>query len=402
MRKSPLSTGFFLLHILPIFPIFAINLSVKSSWLSLNLFLFGLFVCCLPCPHLISGHAMPASSTLKSDINRQENISQNTAGNKIRMISLPNKKKDKLMNPNSLVSIDDLSEEQILQLLETARYFEEHPNHKILDGKVVATLFFEPSTRTRLSFETAVNRLGGRVIGFSDASTTSSSKGETLKDTIKMVSNYVDLIIMRHYLEGAARYATEVTDIPIINAGDGANQHPSQTMLDLYSILKTQGTLSNLTITMVGDLKYGRTVHSLLMAMKYFNPTFRFVACEELRMPREYIEFCKKQGIPYEEHSDFSREVIDSSDIIYMTRVQRERFSDIMEYERVKDLYTLRNSMLDTSRNNLRILHPLPRVNEIATDVDDNPKAYYFEQARNGLFARQALICNALGLEVGK
>ncbi len=306
------------------------------------------------------------------------------------------------MNPNSLVSIDDLSEEQILQLLETARYFEEHPNHKILDGKVVATLFFEPSTRTRLSFEPAVNRLGGRVIGFSDASTTSSSKGETLKDTIKMVSNYVDLIIMRHYLEGAARYATEVTDIPIINAGDGANQHPSQTMLDLYSILKTQGTLSNLTITMVGDLKYGRTVHSLLMAMKYFNPTFRFVACEELRMPREYIEFCKKQGIPYEEHSDFSREVIDSSDIIYMTRVQRERFSDIMEYERVKDLYTLRNSMLDTSRNNLRILHPLPRVNEIATDVDDNPKAYYFEQARNGLFARQALICNALGLEVGK
>ena len=306
------------------------------------------------------------------------------------------------MNPNSLVSIDDLSEEQILQLLETARYFEEHPNHKILDGKVVATLFFEPSTRTRLSFETAVNRLGGRVIGFPDASTTSSSKGETLKDTIKMVSNYVDLIIMRHYLEGAARYATEVTDIPIINAGDGANQHPSQTMLDLYSILKTQGTLSNLTITMVGDLKYGRTVHSLLMAMKYFNPTFRFVACEELRMPREYIEFCKKQGIPYEEHSDFSREVIDSSDIIYMTRVQRERFSDIMEYERVKDLYTLRNSMLDTSRNNLRILHPLPRVNEIATDVDDNPKAYYFEQARNGLFARQALICNALGLEVGK
>ncbi len=169
-------------------------------------------------------------------------------------------------------------------------------------------------------------------------------------------------------------------------------------MLDLYSILKTQGTLSNLTITMVGDLKYGRTVHSLLMAMKYFNPTFRFVACDELRMPREYIEFCRKQGIPFEEHTDFSREVIDSSDIIYMTRVQRERFSDIMEYERVKDLYTLHNSMLDTSRPNLRILHPLPRVNEIAIDVDDNPKAYYFEQARNGLFTRQALICNALGL----
>lgn len=302
------------------------------------------------------------------------------------------------MNPNSLVSIDDLSKEQILELLETARYFEEHPNHKILDGKVVATLFFEPSTRTRLSFETAVNRLGGRVIGFSDASTTSSSKGETLKDTIKMVSNYVDLIIMRHYLEGAARYATEVTEVPVINAGDGANQHPSQTMLDLYSILKTQGRLDNLTITMVGDLKYGRTVHSLLMAMKYFTPTFRFVACDELRMPREYVEFCRKQGIAFEEYTDFSREVIDTSDIIYMTRVQRERFSDIMEYERVKDLYTLRNSMLDTSRDNLRILHPLPRVNEINPDVDDNPKAYYFEQARNGLFARQALICRALGI----
>lgn len=304
------------------------------------------------------------------------------------------------MNPNSLVSIDDLSKEQILQLLETARYFEEHPNHKILDGKVVATLFFEPSTRTRLSFETAVNRLGGRVIGFSDASTTSSSKGETLKDTIKMVSNYVDLIIMRHYLEGAARYATEVTETPVINAGDGANQHPSQTMLDLYSILKTQGRLDNLTITMVGDLKYGRTVHSLLMAMKYFKPTFHFVACDELRMPREYIDFCEREGIPYEEHKVFSREVIDSSDILYMTRVQRERFSDIMEYEAVKDLYTLRNDMLETSRDNLRILHPLPRVNEIAYDVDENPKAYYFDQARNGLYARQALICRALGIKV--
>ena len=306
------------------------------------------------------------------------------------------------MNPNSLVSIDGLTKEQILDLLQTARYFEEPPNHTILDGKVVATLFFEPSTRTRLSFETAVNRLGGRVIGFSDASTTSSSKGETLKDTIKMVSNYVDLIIMRHYLEGAARYATEVTDVPVVNAGDGANQHPSQTMLDLYSILKTQGTLENLTITMVGDLKYGRTVHSLLMAMKYFNPTFRFVACDELKMPREYVEFCRKQGIAFEEHTDFSRDVIDSSDIIYMTRVQRERFSDIMEYEKVKDLYTLRNSMLDTSKENLRILHPLPRVNEINQDVDDNPKAYYFDQARNGLYARQAIICRALGISPEK
>lgn len=304
------------------------------------------------------------------------------------------------METKSLVSIDDITRQEILSLLEDARYFEEHPNHKILDGRVVATLFFEPSTRTRLSFETAVNRLGGRVIGFSDAKNTSTSKGETLKDTIKMVSNYVDLIIMRHYLEGAARYATEVTSTPIVNAGDGANQHPSQTMLDLYSIYKTQGTLEGLTITMVGDLKYGRTVHSLLMAMQYFKPTFRFVACDELKMPSEYKEFCTSHGIPFTEHTEFSQDVINSSDIIYMTRVQRERFTDIMEYEKVKDLYSLHNSMLADARPNLRILHPLPRVNEINADVDDNPKAYYFEQARNGLYARQAIICRSLGINV--
>jgi len=308
----------------------------------------------------------------------------------------------KIMNPNSLVSIDDISREEIIDLIERARFFEEHPNHKILDGKVVATLFFEPSTRTRLSFETAVNRLGGRIIGFSDASTTSSSKGETLKDTIKMVSNYVDLIIMRHYLEGAARYATEVTDIPVINAGDGANQHPSQTMLDLYSIYKTQGTLENLTITMVGDLKYGRTVHSLLMALRYFNPTFRFIACDELRMPKEYRDFCDANGIRYTETTTFDADSIADTDILYMTRVQRERFSDIMEYERVKNLYTLRNAMLADTKPNLRVLHPLPRVNEINQDVDDNPKAYYFDQARNGLFARQAIICRALGIDIYK
>lgn len=303
------------------------------------------------------------------------------------------------MNPNSLVSIADLSKEEILDLLKTAEFFERHPNSKILDGRVAATLFFEPSTRTRLSFETAVNRLGGRVIGFSDAATSSSSKGETLHDTIKMVSNYVDIIIMRHFLEGAARYASEVTDVPVVNAGDGANQHPSQTMLDLYSIYKTQGTLYDLTITMVGDLKYGRTVHSLIMAMQYFRPKFNFVACHELAMPEEYKRFCDEKGIPYTETTDFSPEVINSSDIIYMTRVQRERFTDIMEYERVKDLYNLHNSMLDESKDNLRILHPLPRITEISYDVDANPKAYYFDQARNGLYARQAIICRALGID---
>lgn len=303
------------------------------------------------------------------------------------------------MKTSDFVSIADISRDEILDLIHRAAYFEEHPDHKILDGKVVATLFFEPSTRTRLSFETAVNRLGGRIIGFSDASTSSTSKGETLKDTIKMVSNYVDLIIMRHHLEGAALYATEVTDTPVINAGDGANQHPSQTMLDLYSIYKTQGTLENLVITMVGDLKYGRTVHSLLMALRHFNPTFNFVACDELRMPREYRDFCRKNGLRYTESTEFSPEIINSSDIIYMTRVQRERFTDITEYEKVKDLYTLRNAMLDNSKESVRILHPLPRVNEINIDVDDNPKAYYFEQARNGLYMRQAIICKVLGID---
>jgi aspartate carbamoyltransferase catalytic subunit len=302
------------------------------------------------------------------------------------------------MNPNSIVSINNLSKEEIMRLLESARSFEANPNRKILDGKVVATLFFEPSTRTRLSFETAVNRLGGRVIGFSDPAATSTSKGETLKDTIKMVSNYADLIVMRHYLEGAAKYASEVTDVPIINAGDGAHQHPSQTMLDLYSILKTQGRLDDIVVTMVGDLKYGRTVHSLLMALSQFRVKFNFVACDELKMPYEFLKICDEKGIPYVCSTDFSPEIINESDIIYMTRVQRERFTDLMEYERVKDLYTLHNAMLDGSKPTVKILHPLPRVNEINQDVDDNPKAYYFQQAKNGLYARQAMICSAMGI----
>ena len=280
------------------------------------------------------------------------------------------------MKSKSLVSIDQCSKEDILRILDNARKFEENPNRKLLEGKVAATLFFEPSTRTRLSFETAVNRLGGRVIGFSDASTTSSSKGETLKD------------------------ASEVTDAPSNNAGDAANQHPSQTMLDLYSIRKTQGKLDNLTITMVGDLKYGRTVHSLIVGMSHFHPTFHFVAPNELRMPDEQKHFCDTHGLKYEEHTDFTEDIIIQTDILYMTRVQRERFTDLEEYERVKNVYILRNDMLRSSSENLRILHPLPRVNEIAYDVDDNPKAYYIQQARNGLFARQAIICEVLGISI--
>lgn len=295
------------------------------------------------------------------------------------------------MKNNSLVSISDYSKEEILAILDSAAGFEANPNRKSLDGKVIATLFFEPSTRTRLSFETAVIRLGGKIIGFSDAATSSSSKGETLNDTIHMVSCYADAIVMRHPLEGAARYAAEVSPVPVINAGDGANQHPSQTLLDLYSILKTQGTLENLNICLVGDLKYGRTVHSLIMAMSHFNPTFKFIAPEELKMPEEYKVFCKKQGIKFSEASELNDNFNDA-DILYMTRVQKERFQDLMEYERVKNVYTLKNVMLEDTKPNLKILHPLPRVTEIDSDVDSNEKAYYFQQAQNGLYVRQAIL----------
>ena len=298
----------------------------------------------------------------------------------------------------SLVSINTLSREKILQLIQRAEEFEKNPNSKILDGKIVATLFFEPSTRTRLSFETAANRLGAKVIGFADPKITSGTKGETLKDTIMMVQNYADVIVMRHYLEGAALYASEVAKVPIINAGDGANQHPTQTMLDLYSIYKTQGTLDNLNVFLVGDLKYGRTVHSLLMALRHFNPTFHFIAPKELAMPEEYKAYCREQGIKYVEYEEFNEDVIAEADILYMTRVQRERFTDLMEYERVKDVYILKASMLSKARENMKILHPLPRVNEIAYDVDDDPHAYYFQQAQNGLYAREAIICDVLNM----
>lgn len=299
-----------------------------------------------------------------------------------------------------LVSIHQLSVEDITRILDRAELFELNPNRDLLTGKVVATLFFEPSTRTRLSFETAVVRLGGKVIGFSDAATSSSSKGETLKDTISMVGNYADLIVMRHFLEGAACYASELNRVPIVNAGDGANQHPSQTLLDMYSIRKTQGSLYDKTIVLVGDLKYGRTVHSLIEGMSHFRPKFIFVAPEELKLPREYKSFCEEHGIPYEEYSVFDEHVINQADILYMTRVQRERFVDLEEYERVKNVYVLTNAMLEKSKPNLRILHPLPRVGEIAQDVDDNPKAYFIQQAQNGLYIRQCILCDVLGIEV--
>ncbi len=302
------------------------------------------------------------------------------------------------MKAKNLVSINDYSKDDILSILDLAEEFENKPEPDLLDGKVIATLFYEPSTRTRLSFESAVSRLGGRIVGFSDSTSSSVTKGETLNDTIRTVSNYSDLIVIRHPLEGSALYASEVASVPVINAGDGANQHPTQTMLDLYSIKKTQGTLEGLNIFLVGDLKYGRTVHSLLMAMSHFDTTFNFISPKELQMPDEYKMHLTDLGLKYYEHSDFT-DIISRADIVYMTRVQRERFSDPMDYEKVKNIYVLRNSMLENTKPNMKVLHPLPRVNEIHPDVDKNEKAYYFTQARNGVYARQAIIASLLNLK---
>ncbi len=298
----------------------------------------------------------------------------------------------------SLISINDYSKEECIKVLDLAEEFEKEPIQNLLNGRVVATLFFEPSTRTRLSFESAVSRLGGQIIGFTDSSSSSVQKGESLKDTICTVANYSDMIVMRHPIEGSARYASEVSKVPVVNAGDGANQHPTQTLLDLYSIRKTQGTLDNLNIFMVGDLKYGRTVHSLLMAMSQFNVNFFFISPDELKMPNEYKLHLKNLGIDYHEQTDFS-DIIPEADIIYMTRVQKERFSDPIEYEKTKNAYVLRNNMLEKTRENLKILHPLPRVTEINSDVDSNEKAYYFTQALNGVYTRQAIISLILGLK---
>ena len=300
--------------------------------------------------------------------------------------------------PKSLISIHDLSKEEILHILDLAAQFEQGSASGLLDDKVIATIFFEPSTRTRLSFETAANRLGARVIGFSDAGNTSITKGESLKDTIKMVSHYADLIVMRHPLDGSARYAAEVSSVPVVNAGDGANQHPTQTLLDIYSIRKTQQTLDGLQLTMVGDLKYGRTVHSLLQAMSLFETRFTFVSPPELAMPLEYKQFLQQRHLSFVESRDLLPH-IPETDILYMTRVQAERFQDPMDYEKVKNIYALTASMLPHCKPNLKILHPLPRVNEIALDVDDTPQAYYFEQARNGVYTRMAIITYLLGLK---
>lgn len=301
------------------------------------------------------------------------------------------------MKSKSLISISDFSKEEILQLLDRAKEFEKEPIQRILENYVIATLFFEPSTRTRLSFESAVSRLGGKIISFTDSMTSSVQKGESLKDTIKTVCSYSDLIVMRHPREGSARFASEVASVPVINAGDGANQHPTQCLLDLYSIFKTQKRLDDLNIMMVGDLKYGRTVHSLVIAMCHFNTTFHLVSPAELKLPGSVKVHIKDKNLKYYQYTDIV-EAIPKADIIYMTRIQKERFSDPIEYEKVKNSYILTAEMLHTIKPNMKVLHPLPRINEISEDVDELPQAYYFNQAINGIYVRQALLANILGV----
>ncbi|WBM71167.1 aspartate carbamoyltransferase [Buttiauxella sp. WJP83] len=300
-----------------------------------------------------------------------------------------------------IISINDLSREELELVLSTAAKLKAKPQPELLKHIVVASCFFEASTRTRLSFETAIHRLGASVVGFSDSSNTSlGKKGETLADTISVISTYVDAIVMRHPQEGAARLATEFSgNVPVLNAGDGANQHPTQTLLDMFTIQETQGRLENLNIAMVGDLKYGRTVHSLAQALaKFEGNRFYFIAPNALAMPKYILDMLDEKGIAWSCHEAID-DVVADLDILYMTRVQKERL-DPSEYANVKAQFVLRAADLVDARENMKVLHPLPRVDEITTDVDKTSHAWYFQQAGNGIYARQALLALVLNPEL--
>lgn len=300
----------------------------------------------------------------------------------------------------SIISINDFTREELIYILETAKKIEAlspQKKQQLLKDKVVATLFFEPSTRTRLSFESAAVQLGGRIIGFADPGSSSATKGETLYDTIRMVEHYADIIVMRHPREGAPRVAADATSKPIINAGDGANQHPTQTFLDLYTIKKKHKNITGLHIALVGDLKYGRTVHSLAIALSHFDCTISFISPEALSMPSSICEELKKRNISYSHHEKIE-EVISQIDVLYMTRIQKERFGDPIEYNKVKDSYILTKEILKNAKKQLTILHPLPRINEIHREVDLLPSATYFEQAGHGIPVRQAILALVAGV----
>ena len=295
-----------------------------------------------------------------------------------------------------IISIRDFSEEDITHVLEAAKTIEEGNDDSLLDGKVLATLFFEPSTRTKLSFESAMVGLGGKYIGFGEAGETSTAKGETLADTIRVVEGYCDVMFVRHSVEGAARLAAECSEKPIINGGDGSNQHPTQTFLDLYTIRKTRGTLRGQTIGFVGDLKYGRTVHSLVEALTHFSTRMHFIAPDSLKMPSGLIEELEEKKVEFHQTEDL-REVAGELDVLYVTRIQKERFPDPLEYERIKNVYQLDSSLLQITKPDIRIMHPLPRVREIGADLDQHPQSVYFQQAHNGVIVRKALLSLVLG-----
>jgi len=297
-----------------------------------------------------------------------------------------------------VISIYDFSKQELLYIIRIAKQIKLNPQKYsgILRGKVMAAMFFEPSTRTRLSFSSSMEQLGGQVIGFSNSNVTSMQKGESLWDTVKMTENYSDVIVIRHPLEGSARLAAEASEVPVINGGDGSNQHPTQTMLDIFTINESKGKLENLHVGFLGDLKYGRTVHSLVVALSHFNPVFYFIAPEGLKMPEHYLAELRQKGIKYYESSNLEPS-LSRMDILYVTRIQKERFAEPLEYQKYKGVYKIDNSALKNAKETLKIMHPLPRVDEISKEVDSTEHALYFQQAANGIPIRKTLLSLVLG-----
>lgn len=303
---------------------------------------------------------------------------------------------DSLCQKKDVISIDDFSQEKIMEILSYADRIKKKEIIPNLNGVILATCFFEPSTRTRLSFEAAILKLGGQVIGFSDDNTTSVQKGESLQDTVKMMETYADIIAIRHPLEGAARLAADIAKVPVINAGDGANEHPSQAFLDLFTIWQTQKKLDNLSIAFVGDLKYGRCANTLAKALSHFNARLYFVSSLEFEMPKQVCNQLRDKGIKFSFHRTI-KEVISKVDVLYMTRMQKERMTASFETNQEFNNLVLNKDLLNYAKSNLAILHPLPRCSEVPTTIDSSPFAYYFVQAENGLYVRQALLSYVIG-----
>ena len=302
------------------------------------------------------------------------------------------------LKSKDIISILDFTKEEMLYILDLSKRMEKEGGSDILKGKVLANLFFEPSTRTRLSFETAMKRLGGQVVGFDELGTTSTVKGESLRDSVRIIEGYCDIIVLRHFLEGASRLTADSVNIPVINAGDGASQHPTQTFVDLYTIKKVKGKLENLSIGFLGDLKYGRTAHSLAYAMSNFNAEMYFISPSSLRIPKDYLEELESRNVSYHEVESIN-EVSSKLDILYCTRIQKERFADPVEYEKVRGIYKLSKSVMDelNVKDDLKILHPLPRVDEMDESLDATSYAVYFQQAHSGIPVRETLLATVLG-----